>query len=78
MGARDYMRVVRDFQEPVVGHFARKDRPEDHECTSTYCKKYLNRNGVAFTTVRHARAYTAPEIAAEARISGKLLAKTVR
>ncbi|MFC1627660.1 aminoacyl-tRNA deacylase [Gemmatimonadota bacterium] len=40
-------------------------------------KKYLNENKVKYVSVKHSPAYTAQEIAAEAHVPGKALAKTV-
>lgn len=40
-------------------------------------KKFLDKNGVRYTTLTHSRAFTAQEIAASAHIRGKDMAKTV-
>ena len=40
-------------------------------------KEFLDGNKVKYVTISHSRAYTAPEIAHSAHISGKDLAKTV-
>lgn len=40
-------------------------------------KEYLKNHEVKYSTVEHTPAYTAPEIAANSHISGKLLAKVV-
>ncbi|HSR49715.1 MAG TPA: YbaK/EbsC family protein [Acidobacteriota bacterium] len=40
-------------------------------------KEYLNENGVKYVMISHSPAYTAQEIAAAAKVSGKELAKTV-
>ncbi len=44
---------------------------------STRLKEYLDSHQVKYATISHTPAYTAGEIAAEAHISGKELAKTV-
>ena len=44
---------------------------------ATKLKKYLDSHKVKYVTLSHPPAYTAGEIAAEAHISGKELAKTV-
>ena len=44
---------------------------------TTRLKEYLDSHKVKYATIRHAPAYTAGEIAEEAHISGKELAKTV-
>ncbi len=44
---------------------------------TTRLKEYLDSHKVKYATISHAPAYTAGEIAAEAHISGKELAKTV-
>lgn len=40
-------------------------------------KSYLDRQGVKYVSIRHSAAYTAPEIAASAHVSGRDFAKTV-
>ncbi len=40
-------------------------------------KEYLNSNNIKFVTITHSSAFTAQEIAAQAHIPGKVLAKTV-
>jgi len=40
-------------------------------------KDYLDSNNIKYVTIRHSSAYTAQEIAASARIPGKIMAKTV-
>jgi Ala-tRNA(Pro) deacylase len=44
---------------------------------ATKLKKYLDSHHIKYDTLSHALAYTSGEIAAEAHISGKELAKTV-
>lgn len=44
---------------------------------ATKLKKYLDSHHIKYATLSHAPAYTSGEIAAEAHISGKELAKTV-
>lgn len=40
-------------------------------------KAYLDRRGVKYVSIKHSPAYTAPEIAASAHVSGRDFAKTV-
>ncbi|MGC8828264.1 MAG: aminoacyl-tRNA deacylase [Verrucomicrobiia bacterium] len=40
-------------------------------------KEYLDKNGIKYISIQHSPAYTSQEIAAQAHIPGKLLAKTV-
>lgn len=40
-------------------------------------KNYLDRNGIAYSLIPHARAYTAQEIAERSHIAGHEIAKTV-
>jgi Ala-tRNA(Pro) deacylase len=40
-------------------------------------KSFLNRKGVGYTSIPHSTAYTAPEVAASAHVSGNDFAKTV-
>jgi len=40
-------------------------------------KDFLDSNNVKYTSIQHSKAYTAPEIAESAHISGKKLAKVV-
>lgn len=40
-------------------------------------KEFLKNHDVKYSTVKHTPAYTAPEIAANSHISGKILAKVV-
>lgn len=45
--------------------------------TVTKLKDFLDKHQVKYITIHHSPAYTTPEIAASAHISGKILAKTV-
>ncbi len=40
-------------------------------------KKFLDKHGIKYLTIKHSPAFTAKEIAASAHVSGKELAKTV-
>ncbi len=40
-------------------------------------KEYLNKNNIKYISIQHSPAYTAPEIAAQSHIPGRMLAKTV-
>lgn len=40
-------------------------------------KAYLNQQGIKFVTILHSAAFTAPEVAASAHVSGRDFAKTV-
>jgi Ala-tRNA(Pro) deacylase len=40
-------------------------------------KDFLDKNGIKYISISHSLAYTAPEIAASAKIHGKEMAKTV-
>lgn len=40
-------------------------------------KEYLDKNDIKYVSIQHSPAYTAQEIAAQAHIPGKMLAKTV-
>jgi Ala-tRNA(Pro) deacylase len=40
-------------------------------------KSFLDKQGVKYVSIRHSAAYTAPEIAASAHVSGRDFAKTV-
>ena len=40
-------------------------------------KNFLDENNVKYTTISHSKAYTAPQVAHSAHISGKDMAKTV-
>lgn len=40
-------------------------------------KAFLNRQGVKYISIQHSAAYTAPEVAASAHVSGRDFAKTV-
>jgi hypothetical protein len=72
----DYIRVLKHFKEPIFGSFAVPSPAESIWASSQY-KQHLRQKNIPFTTIKHARAYTASEIAAEAKISGHQLAKTV-
>lgn len=73
----DYLKINRQWNEPIIGRFAHIDSGAEHPWTSTHIKHYLQGVGVPFTSIRHSIAYTAPEIAHAAGISGNALAKTV-
>lgn len=44
---------------------------------ATKLKTFLNSRGVKYVTIEHSQAYTAPETAASAHVSGRDFAKTV-
>lgn len=44
---------------------------------ATKLKEFLNSRGIKYVSVQHSPAYTAPEIAASAHVSGRDFAKTV-
>lgn len=74
----DFMRVLRLYGEPVVAALTTEAISEETVTTGAQFKKHLQERGIPFMTVKHARAFTASETAAEAQVSGHLLAKTVR
>ena len=74
----DYLLVLNKFQEPISGTFTVLAEPEVHTWASTQFKQHLQQQGVQYHILKHTRAYTATETAAEARVSGLKLAKTVR
>ena len=74
----DYLRVLERFQTPWLAPFTTEMPAEETVCTSSQYKRHLQSKGVHFEIVKHAKAYTASEVAAEAKVSGHKLAKTVR
>lgn len=77
MSFADYLNAVRAGQQPLIAHFA-QPAPAVATEGAAHFRQLLNARSVPFTTVRHGRAFTAPEIAEEAHVSGKCLAKPVR
>lgn len=76
MSFADYLAAARATQEPLIAHFAHPLPPPAAEGAG-YFRQLLRSRGVPFTGVRHGRAFTAAEIAEEAHVSGKCLAKPV-
>ena len=74
----DYLRVLERFQTPWLAPFTTEMPAEETVCTSSQYKRHLQSKGVHFVIVKHAKAYTASAVAAEAKVSGHKLAKTVR
>jgi hypothetical protein len=74
----DYIMVLRSFQTPVLGSFTSAAPHEVRKWASAQYKQHLKDQGVQYDTLKHSRTYTAAETAAEARVSGHKMAKTVR
>eukprot|EP00892_Ulva_mutabilis_P011895 jgi/Ulvmu1/9078/UM005_0173.1 len=76
MSFADYLAAVRATQEPLVAHFA-QPAPAAPIIAAPYLRQRLRDLGVPFESVRHGRAFTASQTAADAHIPGKCLAKPV-
>jgi hypothetical protein len=74
----DYIMVLRSFQTPVLGSFTVPAPSEVLTWASAQYRQHLKGQGVQYYTLKHSRTYTAAETAAEARVSGHKMAKTVR
>lgn len=78
MSFEDYLAAVRSAQEPLVAHFAQPAAAVAAAAAgAAHFRQYLRTQGVPFEGVRHGRAFTAPEIAEEAHVPGRCLAKPV-